>query len=102
MSSGLYTVQAPGKYQVNVGLALAGTFALNSLNILEIQKNSTAVTNVTKYSGGIVTNETIQGSDIISCVVGDVLRVQASSSATGPSIVSSNTKNFISITRVGN
>lgn len=102
MSSGLYTVPISGKYQVNTGLALGGTFALNSISVLEVQKNSVAITNVTKYSGGAVTNETVQISDIINCVAGDVIRIQVSSSGTTPTIISSNTKNFVSITRVGN
>ncbi len=101
MLSGLYTVSSPGKYQVNTAVALGGTFVLNSITILEIQKNSTAVTNATKYSGGAVTNETIQVSDLINCVAGDVIRIQVSSTGTAPSIISSNTKNFISITKAG-
>lgn len=101
MSSGLFTVPSGGKYQVNVGLAIGGTFVLNTTTILEIQKNGTAKTNVTKYSGGAVTNETIQVSDVISCVSGDVIRVQVSSTGTLPTIISSNTKNFVSIKRLG-
>lgn len=101
MSSGLYTVPTAGKYQVNVGLALGGTMVLNSTSILEIQKKSTTITNVTKYSGGAVTNETIQVSDIISCIAGDVLRIQVSSTGTAPSIIASNTKNFVSISKLG-
>lgn len=102
MSSGLYTIPTTGKYQVNTALALSGTFALNSISVLEIQKNSTAVANVTKYSGGAVTNETIQTSDIINCIAGDVLRIQVSSTGTSPAIIASNTKNFVSVTKVGN
>jgi hypothetical protein len=39
-------------------------------------------------------------SDIVSCVAGDTLRVQASTSVTGPSIVSSNFDNYVSLARV--
>lgn len=102
MSSGLYTIAVAGKYQVNAGLAISGTFALNSQTVLEIQKNSTAVSNITMFAGGVITNSNVSISDIINCVAGDVIRIQLSSGATGPAIVSSNTRNFISISRVGN
>lgn len=97
MSSGTYTVPVTGKYQVSSGLLLAGTFALNSLNKMEIQKNGSVATRATVYSGGIVTDQPIACSDIVSCIAGDTLRIQISTGATGPSIVSSNFDNFMSI-----
>ena len=100
-STGIFTCPIPGKYQVNTALALSGTFALNNTSIIEIQKNSSAQANVTEYSAAAVTNEHISASDIVSCVTGDTIRIQASSGATGPGIVSSNTKNYLSIVRVG-
>ncbi len=101
LTSGVFTCPIPGKYQVNAALALSGTFALNNQTIIEIQKNSTAQSNVTEYSAAAVTNEHIAVSDVVSCVTGDTIRIQASSGATGPGIVSSNTKNYLSIVRVG-
>lgn len=102
LSSGVYTVPAPGKYQVNVSLAVSGTFVLNNTSILQIQRNGTAVVDATRYIAAAITNEHIQISDIISCAANDTIRVQYSTQGTAPSIVSSNTKNFISIARVGN
>ena len=102
MSSGVYTVPVSGKYQVNTSLAFSGTFALNSQSDLVIQKNGTTVSEQLDYAGGIITADHVSLSDTINCLAGDTLRVQLSSGATSPSIVSSNTKNFISIFRVGN
>lgn len=101
LTSGVFTCPSAGKYQVNLGLALAGTFILNTTTVVEIQKNGTAVTNVTHYIAAAVTNEHVQVSDIISCVAGDTIRIQVSNSGTTPTIVSSNTRNFVSIQRLG-
>ncbi len=102
MASGVYTVPVSGKYQVNTALALSGTFALNNQSNLVIQKNSSTVSELLDYAAGAETADHVLLSDIISCVAGDTLKVQVSSAATGPGIVSSNTKNFISIARIGN
>lgn len=100
LTSGVFTVPVAGKYEVNVALAFSGTFALNTTSIIEIQKNGTAWTNGTFYAGGVITNSSPQLSDIVNAIPGDTIRVQASSSATGPAIVSSDTRNFLSIVRV--
>jgi hypothetical protein len=102
MSSGTYTVPVAGKYQVNAGLLISGTIALNTTAIMEIQKNGTVVSRNTEYSGGAMTNQKAWSDDIISCIAGDTLRIQVSSSATAPAIVSSNFDNYISLSRVGN
>ena len=102
MSAGTYTIPVSGKYQVNSALALAGTFGLNSTSNIQIQKNGTVVGETLNDAGGIITNSNISVSDIISCVAGDTIRIQVLTSATGPSIVSSNSKNYFSIARVGN
>lgn len=101
MSSGTYTVPAAGKYRVTCKVAVSGTFALNNQTIIEIQKNGTATANVTEYAGGVVTAEHVEIVDDVPCVAGDTIRCQLSSGATGPAIVSSNTKNVFSIYRVG-
>jgi uncharacterized membrane protein len=102
MSSGTYTVPAAGKYHVAAALALSGTFILNNTTIIEIQKNGTAVSNLTRYIAAAVTNDGVDIEDTISCNAGDTIRIQVSNSGTGPAIVSSNTRNFISIFRTGN
>jgi hypothetical protein len=102
MASGLYTVPVSGKYHVSAALALAGTFILNNTTVIEIQKNSVAVSNLTRYIAAAITNDGIDIEDTISCVAGDVIRIQVSNAGTTPTIVSSNTRNFISLFRVGN
>ncbi len=102
MSSGTYTVPVSGKYQVNTSVAVSGTFALNNQTNMVIQKNGSTVSELLDYAAGAETADHVMLTDIISCNAGDTLRVQLSSGATGPGIVSSNTKNYISIARVGN
>lgn len=102
MASGLYTVPASGKYRVAAQVTLSGTFVLNSSTTIQIQKNSVAISDSTEFIAAAVTNYITDIDDLISCVAGDILRIQLSSSGTGPAIVSSNTKNFISISREGN
>lgn len=102
MSSGTYTVPVTGKYQINSGLLVTGTITLNSTLIMEIQKNSTVVSRSTEYLPASLTDGKVVIGDIISCIAGDTLRIQVSCSATGPSIVSSNFDNYISLSRVGN
>jgi hypothetical protein len=102
MSSGVYTVPISGKYQINSAILISGTFALNSTLIMEIQKNSSVVSRFTEYSGGIETDMKGMISDQLNCVAGDLLRIQISTSGSGPAIVSSNFDNYISLFRTGN
>lgn len=101
LSAGVFTVPAAGKYFVSSAILLSGTFVLNNTIIMEIQKNGTVVSRSTDYSGGAVTQLTGDVSDVISCLAGDTIRVQVSTSGTGPAIVSSNFDNYISIARQG-
>ena len=102
MSSGTYTIPISGKYQINSALALSGTFALNSTSIIQIAKNGTAVSEHDDYAGGIITASDPSISDVINCLAGDLITIKVSCSASGPAIVSSNTRNYVSIVRVGN
>jgi hypothetical protein len=97
LASGVFTCPVAGKYQVNTRVEVAGTIALNTQLDLQAQKNGTVFAEDLKYAGGVMTDQTAQLSDVIDCVVGDTVRVQVSSGATTPSIVSSNSKNFFSI-----
>jgi hypothetical protein len=101
MASGVYTVPAPGKYQVNSNIQTAGTIALNTTVDMQLQKNGTAVSELQTYAGGAMTAQNGQISDIITCATGDTIRIQLSSSATLPTITASNSKVFFSIARVG-
>lgn len=101
-SSGVYTIPISGKYQINAGLLITGTVALNNNLILEIQKNNTVVSRFTEFFAATLTDGKAVLNDCINCLAGDTIRIQASSSVTGPSIVSSNFDNFLSLVRVGN
>lgn len=102
-SSGSYTITTgqSGKYQVNASLLITGTITLNNTLIMEIQKNSSVVSRKTIYLPASLTDGSIQISDIISCVASDTLRIQVSTNAVAPSIVSSNFDNYLSICKVG-
>lgn len=102
MSAGTYTVPVSGKYQINCALALSGTIVLNNTVDLQLQKNGSVIAEDLRYAGGALTNFDVGICDVFACVAGDTIRAQISSSATGPAIVSSNSRNFISIIRVGN
>lgn len=101
MSSGVFTVPAAGRYQVNSCVALGGTYALNNNVTFQIQKNSAAYSTLTFYAAAAITAHDPCVSDVVTAVAGDTIRVQASSQATSPSIVPSNDRNYISIIRVG-
>jgi hypothetical protein len=100
--SGVFTCPRSGKYQVNASLALSGTFLLNNTTIMEIQKNGTAWANNTHYIAAAITNEQIDVSDVVDCAATDTIRIQVSNSGTTPAVVSSDTKNFFSISYLGN
>jgi hypothetical protein len=100
-SSGVYTVPVAGKYQVNVALLVTGTIALNNNLVIEIQKNSSVVSRYTDFFPATLTDGKGMMSDIINCALNDTIRIQVSSSITGPSIVTSNFDNYLSICKVG-
>jgi hypothetical protein len=97
MSSGVYTAPFAGNLSINAALALSGTFVLNSTIDLQIQVNGVAKSETQIFAGGAMTNLVAEISDILNVNSGDLIQVQVSSSGTLPVIVSSNTKNFISL-----
>lgn len=100
-STGNYTCPVSGRYQVNASLILNGTFGTNSNTNLAIQRNGSTVTSSTQYTFSSQSNSPIQINDIVPCLAGDTLRIQAACSATN-NIAASTTENFVSIVRVGN
>lgn len=101
-SGGTYPCPGQGRFQVNAAIDVAGTFSLNATVDLQVQKNGTVVSEDKEFAGGVVTDLAAKVSDIVSCNNSDQITVQVSSSATSPSIVSSNTLNYFSIMRIGN
>ncbi len=102
MSSGTYTIPVSGKYSVTALVSSTGTHTLNSISDIVIQKNGVTVSESAQYAGAAITAFANLISDIISCNAGDTIRIQYADTGTGPAIVASNTKNYISISRVGN
>lgn len=103
MVSGVYTIPVSGKYQINMALALtaASAAAGNAVDI-QLQKNGTVISEFAPVYQGTQILLPVVLDDLISCLAGDTIRIQVSSAATTPSIVSSNSKNFFSLARVGN
>lgn len=102
MSAGTYTAPVSGKFEVNAALLITGTISLNNTLIMEIQKNGSVVSRNTIYLPASVTDGKVIIADVISCLAGDTVRIQVSTSAVVPSIISSNFDNYFSIFRVGN
>lgn len=102
VSSGVFTVpaSASGKYQVNANILVAATFTLNNTVIIEIQKNGTVVSRNTVRAAAAVTNLSAPIADIVNAVENDTIRIQVSSSGTGPTIAASNFDNYMSIAKL--
>ena len=102
-STGIWTCPATGKYQFNAGIATAGTIALNSALDMQIQQSGSASQISEDLVDGAsgLTNLSTSVGDIFNCVAGDTVKVQVSSGATTPTIVSSNSRNYFSWTRIG-
>jgi hypothetical protein len=103
-ASGSYTIPVTGTYSAAAAIAVSGTIALNNTLDLQIQQtgSATQIAEQKVYSGGTETALSALAFDLFYCLAGDVLKVQVSSSVTGPTIVSSASQNYFSITRVGN
>lgn len=101
LASGIFTCPENGKYQVNASLAISGTLVLNNTSVMEIQVDGTATSNVTHYIAGAITNDQLSIGDVVNCAAASQIRIQVSNSGTSPTIVSSNTKNWFSVARVG-
>lgn len=102
-STGIWTCPVTGKYQFNAGIATAGTVALNSALDMQIQQSGSA-SQISEYlvdGAAGLTNLSTSVSDIFNCVAGDTVKVQVSSGATTPTIVSSNSRNYFSWSWLG-
>lgn len=100
-SSGIYTIPTSGKYQINAALLITGTVSLNNTLIMEVQRNSTVVSRTTIFLPASIADGKAIINDIINCSGNDTIRIQLSTSAIAPSIISSNFDNYFSIARIG-
>lgn len=101
MSAGTYTVPIAGKYMVISALSVDGTYGVNNQAQLVIQKNGTTTSRARTISAAANSSEDVKIMDVINCLAGDTLRIQALSDATSPTIASSNVANYITIVRMG-
>jgi hypothetical protein len=103
-STGIWTCPVSGKYEFNAAIDTAGTYVLNNILDLQVQQSgsSSQISESKIFAPGAATNLTASVPDLFYCQSGDTIKVQVSSQATGPTIVSNNNTNYISWTRVGN
>lgn len=99
-TTGIYTAPIAGQYHVNAALLITGTIALNNTLIMEIQVNGTVWARKTIFLAAGLTDGKIDITDDVQLGATDTVQIQVSSSATSPSIVSSNFDNYLSIARI--
>lgn len=102
-STGIWTCPSTNYYQANACVAVSGTIALNNTLDIQIQQtgSATQIAENTEYAGGLQTALVANVGDVFYCLQGDTLKVQVSSTITTPVIVSSTSKNWFSIAKVG-
>jgi hypothetical protein len=103
-SGGTWTCPTTGMYLFTAGIATSGTVALNTtLDLQIVQAGSASQTSEQiVYAGGVETNLAANVCDEFYCLAGDTITVKVASSATTPTIVASNNRNFFSWSRIGN
>lgn len=99
-TTGVYTVAIDGKYQISASLLIAGTISLNNTLIMEIQINGTVISRRTQYLPAAITDGAIAINDTINCSASDTIQIQVSTSAVGPTIVTSDFDNYLTIIKV--
>jgi hypothetical protein len=102
-SGSTFTAPTSGKYQVNAALLIAGTFATNSTSSILIYKNGANYSNVAVVSAGAPANMNMTISDIVNCNAGDTIQIFVASNGTSVSLSTGDqTRNYLSLTKVGN
>lgn len=96
-----YSYIAPnaGKYKVNASILVAGSLP-GDIVVIEIWLNGVAASSNSFYLDPTNLRAQAVIFDTIRCSVSDVITIMASCSSTSPGIVSSNTKNVLSIDRI--
>lgn len=103
-STGIYTVQIPGKYQVNAAASFQSFSVAQTRIIIKIRKNSTAVANssaITQGAGVVWSPPAI--SDILLCAAGDTIDAVVNQNSGGSQTLTTTAgDNYLSIVRIGN
>lgn len=104
-SAGSLTIPTPGKYQFNAFIQFsAATLAAATNSSVGIFKNGTQMDQTNYVNTGTDSGNgvTLQVSDIINCVAGDVITVKALTGGTTPTVAVSNFANVFSWAKVAN
>lgn len=99
-TSGTYVVSEDGDYDVKASVQLNGTYAINQNATITIKHNSTYKAQSITFAYGGNTTLIVPVSDTIKAVAGDTIEIWASSSATTPTVGSSDNNNVLSITKI--
>ena len=105
-SGSTYTFFISGMYHVDTCISVSGTYALNTNNDMWLAGSGSLASTVSEtqaYAGGVITALPTCISDTFPAQAGDTIIVKMATTATGsPAFVSSNSKNYFSVARVGN
>jgi hypothetical protein len=102
-ASGLFTAPVSGIYQVNAQIVSTSATAVRT-NAVSIFKGASIVYykfyGLNTASGGTNLDNAISG--LVKCVAGDTISVKVWDNGTSPTVLADNTRNNLSIVRVGN
>ncbi len=101
-SGSTYTIPVSGKYQITARTIMDATFSLNATTNLSIYHNGTEVNHMFVYSPSTETGVPLIVSDILSCLAGDTIQIQAACSGASPTLGNTQPNSGFSIARVGN
>lgn len=100
-SAGTYTIPISGKYSITGCRTMTAASGAGDVAI-SIYKNGTETSSFYLTPVGVTNNNAVLVTDTLSCVAGDLITIRSLDAATTPASVTSNTRNFFSIFRVGN
>ena len=102
MSSGTITVPFPGKYQINTGLQINGTYTSGVSMRLAVYHAGSVQSQSAPSAETSASGLNAELSDIVQMTAGDTITIEASSDASGPTISATAARNWVSIQRIGN
>lgn len=101
-STGTFTVPTNGNYHVGAQIQIIGTVAINNTVSIAIYKNGTLYSkNTQQLQAATTTLSLVSIDDDIQVVATDTLEIRASSNIGSPTVVSSNSLNFVNFRRNG-
>lgn len=98
-STGLYTVQVPGRYLVHGVIDTQQTSGSSYLNAV-IYKNGASFKYVSSIANGSVTSKHSEVMAVVDCVAGDTLAIYSNTNGTSPTFTSGTDVNWVDIFRL--